>query len=90
MHPWFFYVVLQNSCTTVHCPCEYVRGIDDDDDDDVYLEEGNVFIIILLMYALIFFNIDGLVIQQYIYVIPLMYEYLLWIHLNNHLEYVSI
>lgn len=43
MHPWFFYVVLQNSCTTVHCPCEYVRGIDDDDDDDVYLEEGNVF-----------------------------------------------
>lgn len=45
MHPWFFYVVLQNSCTTVHCPCEYVRGIDDDDDDDVYLEEGNVFII---------------------------------------------
>lgn len=31
----------------------------------VYLEEGNVFIISHSMYALIFFNIDGLVIQQY-------------------------
>lgn len=62
-----FFMLFFRIAVLQYSPCKYVRGIDDDnDDDDVYLEEGNVFIIILLMYALIFFNIDGLVIQQYI------------------------
>lgn len=59
-----FFMLFFRIAVLQYSPCKYVRGIDDD--DDVYLEEGNVFIIILLMYALIFFNIDGLVIQQYI------------------------